>query len=249
VTQRLTDKDFWDYGRDGFQPSRVQGTPFDKILRRFLPRGGGRTVAEIGAYPGGFLLSIAREFDLQPTAIDYSDHSENIAALFEYNDSPPPEVLNQDFFEMQGRQFDVVASFGFIEHFERSGPVLAKHAEMVSEGGYLVLSVPYLGGWQGLLRRLAYTDHAIRRIWMSHNTDTMNLNTLRDAVRAQGMQMLFSDYVMKGEVWIDPNGGDVKRGFGWLIRFARALNRTVLRWLPSSRHWSPMILLIARKTA
>lgn len=247
MAQRLTDKEFWDAERDGFEPTRVRGTPFDKVLSRYLPRGGQRSIVEIGAYPGGYLLAMARDFDLRPTAIDFSEHVQDIAKLFAHNGLAAPEIINQDFFELQDGQFDVVTSFGFVEHFEELAPVLDRHVKLVADGGYLVISVPYIGGWQGLLRRLVYTDHALRTLLVSHNPDIMKLDALRQAMQTRGLQVLFGDYVMKGTVWIDPHSPSVREGAAWLVRLARVLNRIIFRWLPSTRRWSPMILLIAKK--
>lgn len=245
----LTDKHYWDAPRNAFRPFTVHGTPFDDVLKRYIPRGEGRSVVEIGAYPGAFLLTLAREFELRPTAVDFSDHTQDIAELFEHNGCSPPELLNCDFLELTGREFDVVTSFGFVEHFQQPDAVIAKHADMVAPGGYLVISVPYLGGWQGLLRRLAYTDEELARIWSSHNTRIMNLDALRSAVLGQGLELLFGDYVMKGRVWIEPDSHGVRNGARWLVRLARFLDRSVFARLPSSRFWSPMILIVATRPA
>lgn len=244
---RLTDRGFWDASRSGFVPTRIRGTPFDKVLHRYLPRGGQRSIVEIGAYPGGYLLAMARDLDLRPTAIDYTEHAQDIARLFAYNGLAAPEILNEDFFEVQVAPFDVVTSFGFVEHFEDLGPVMDRHVDMVSEGGHLVISVPYIGGWQGLLRRLVYTDHALRAMLTSHNTATMQLAALRREIENRGLQVVFGNYVMKGYVWIDPNSPSVRQGAAWLVKVARLLNRALFRWLPSTRLWSPMILVIAKK--
>jgi len=51
--------------------------------------------------------------------------------------------VNDDFMVFEpGRKFDVVVSFGFIEHLTDLGDILDKRAELVASGGYLVVEVP-----------------------------------------------------------------------------------------------------------
>jgi thioredoxin-like negative regulator of GroEL len=48
-------------------------------------------------------------------AIEFSDYCDHIAQLLRFNGVERFEVLQADFFAVQGRQFDVVTSFGFVE--------------------------------------------------------------------------------------------------------------------------------------
>ena len=65
-----------------------------------------------------------------------------------------------------GRKFDLVASFGFIEHFTNWEEILAKHAALVDDKGCLVIEAPnFTGAFQHWLHsgfdQLNYARHHI----------------------------------------------------------------------------------------
>lgn len=62
----------------------------------------------------------------------------------------------EDFFRLDfSERFDVVCSFGVIEHFENKNEVLAVHKKFVKENGILILIVPM----DSLLTRIYYEVH------------------------------------------------------------------------------------------
>lgn len=116
-------------------------------------------IMEIGSAPGHYGLAFLREFGLQPHGIEYSEkRAEFQRSLWVANGLPAEQVICGDFFDdallspLLG-QFDVVSSFGFIEHFADPLPVVERHLALLKPGGVLVITVPNIGrgtfnGWR-----------------------------------------------------------------------------------------------------
>jgi len=245
----LTDPQYWKAQTSNFRPHVVTAHEFDPVLRRLLPSGTDLTCVEVGAYPGDFLCYLARTFGYQATAIEFRDDADNIRRLFEYNEVPGPQIINADFLQLKGLQFDVVSSIGFVEHFIDYEHVIDLHVEMLKPGGYLALAVPHLWGLQGLLRRVFLTDQALKEIRTTHNARVMQLGEIVRILGKHGLNIEFADYVMGASWWIAPDSPRIRLSMRTLARVLTRLDGRILRKLPSSFLYSPMILCVAKRAA
>ena len=64
-------------------------------------------------------------------------------------------LYHDDFFNhhLPPASFDVVTSFGVIEHFDDARPLVQRHLDLVKPGGVALIAVPNYGGLYGLLQR------------------------------------------------------------------------------------------------
>lgn len=245
----LTTRQYWDASRTAFQPTRVESSEFAPYFRRYLPVDASKTCVEIGAYPGTHLCYLARRFGYAVTGIEYSDRWRDLEEQFRFNGVQRGEVIHADFSTMPlSPRFDVVTSFGFIEHFAEPDVIVERHFQLLRAGGFLVVSVPYLGGLQGWLRRAAYTGEKMQAVLATHNQAIMHRDALVSRVR-RGGDVLFADYVMGARVWFNARDPGVRTDRRWLVGAAGICDRLTSGWLPSSRYYSPMILVIAAKRA
>lgn len=243
----LTDKKYWQGQMSGFKPFEVTGHDLESLLLHYLPADAGMSCVEIGAYPGASLCYLAKKFGYKPTAIEYRDDAADIGRLFEHNGIADLEIINDDFLGLKGLQFDVVTSFGFVEHFADYRKMIALHVEMMKPGGYLVLAVPYLGGLQGVLRKLLLTPEALAELYRTHNRQVMSLSEMEGNLERLGLTLLYGDFVMGGRFWVAPDSPRIRPGLRWLAQAVALLDRVVLGKIPSSFLYSPMIVCIARK--
>jgi SAM-dependent methyltransferase len=192
----LTTTAYWDADRgERFDPWVVNSSPYSEVLERVLPRRSDWTCAEIGAYPGGILCDLAKRFGYKPVAIEYSAHTDRIQRMFEHN-GLSGIVENRDFLGIQeSAVYDVVCSFGFVEHFADPREVVARHLRLTKPGGYVVLSVPRIDGFQGALYEATYLPDEWDRIRTSHNPRAMNLDTLKRFASIAGDEIVFADYL------------------------------------------------------
>jgi 2-polyprenyl-3-methyl-5-hydroxy-6-metoxy-1,4-benzoquinol methylase len=243
----LTSPEHWVRETGEFRPFQVNGHPFADVLERFLPVSSTLSCVEVGAYPGGHLCYLAKRFLYRPTAIEFREDAGNIVTLFEFNGLAAPEIINNDFFAVTDRQFDVVASFGFVEHFTNLTEVIRRHVELMRPGGYLVLSVPHFWGYQGLVRRILLTEEALGELKATHNLKVMNLGVLKRSLLQAGLKIVHASHAMNAHMWLPPDSPKIRPEARMLARFFAAVDRRLGRRLPSCAMYSPMILTISRK--
>lgn len=174
----LTEVEFWDnYWRSCELPSTVNHDfSFERCLaqeiRASLPDVSGE-VFEVGCAPGKWLAFMAETFGMRASGIDYSEAGmRSTLKNFEILDLPSNTILAGDFFTTAPpRQFDVVMSFGFIEHFDDPESVVQRHLDWLKPGGHLIIGVPNFNGIYKPIQ--AVLD---QEILDKHNLDIMNLD-------------------------------------------------------------------------
>ena len=124
-------------------------------LSRFLPRGPGDCL-EIGCFPGRFLAAMGdlgyrlNWIDLTPRT-DVELPQWLAAQGYDVGTFARADFTTYPF----AQRFQVVSSFGFIEHFTDWHEVLGHHADLVAPDGFLVIEAPNMAGLlQRVLRQL-----------------------------------------------------------------------------------------------
>lgn len=126
---------------------------------------------EVGCAPGKILAWVYSKLGARAAGLDYSDTGvRNCRELFAAM-ALPIDLYQDDFFanSLPKHSFDVVASFGFIEHFDDPREVVAKHIELVKPGGIALIVIPNYGSIYGSLQRRC--DPANLEL---HNLNIMN---------------------------------------------------------------------------
>lgn len=251
----LTEVEFWEtFWKNCALPSEVDmELPSDRCLaqaiRQNLPGITGE-VLEVGCAPGKWLAYMGREFGLRPSGVEYSEAGmkatlENFRLL----GIAPDAIFTGDFFKMTPpRQFDVVMSLGFIEHFSDVDSVIELHLRWLKPGGVLILGVPNFRGVYLPIQRALDKD-----ILAKHNLGIMNLEYFRGIAQRFSLTPVFLDYIGSFEpalFFADYRTGNplqvfIRAGL-WLARRIRRL-RTFDRFNHSS--YSGYILAIYRKSA
>ena len=74
---------------------------------------------------------------------------------FRLNEIEKFHLFQHDFFSFNTKEkYDLVSSFGFIEHFDNTEEVFAKHCDLVNDNGYLVIGLPNLRGINHIIQLL-----------------------------------------------------------------------------------------------
>lgn len=173
----LTEVKFWDeYWANCRLPNTVDYSfSFERCLaqalKESLPAMQGE-VLEVGCAPGKWLAFMATEFGLKPNGIEYSEAGMSATLRnFQLLGLTSGRIQTGDFFQIRpDRQFDVVMSFGFIEHFTDVDEVVALHMQWLKPGGTLILGVPNFRGIYYFLQKMLDKE-----ILAKHNLDIMSL--------------------------------------------------------------------------
>ena len=148
----------------------------------------GNRYLEIGCAPGKLLAWVASVLKAECTGLDYSETGiAKCRALFDAL-GLKADLYHIDFFNhhLPSASFDVVSSFGFIEHFDDPVPVVQKHHDLVKPGGVALIAVPNYGGLYGSLQRWCDAPNLAL-----HNLDIMNpaaLTALIDSTDVESMR-------------------------------------------------------------
>lgn len=249
---RLTDKSRW---------SRRQPVEDDEVLRRIRAREEWMNVVtaslpdapldvlELGCSPGTLSAALMAKTSWRPFGIDYSDDADAFVKTFE-RIGKYATLYKGDIFETAiDRKFDVVCSFGLIEHFRGRDldQLLEIHHSYVRTGGYVVILVPNFTGYQ-------YFWHYLfdRPDLDNHNIDVMHPTTFK-LFEDLGYKTIFNDYNGVFRVWGNS---------GWLGTWitgkaVAALARTMsggakllskLGLQLSGRSFAPYLLFIGQRT-
>ena len=137
-------------------PSRLNVNVRDitNLLRRHA-KPGDRYI-EIGCAPGKFLAWVAARCKVRAAGLDYSETGISNCKALALALALDIELHQGDFFchTLPKCSFDVVASFGFIEHFDDRREAVRRHIELLRPGGKALIGVPTYAGLYGRLQRL-----------------------------------------------------------------------------------------------
>lgn len=250
MNKELTNKTYWEsnFGKlDFFKFSN--SIPEDKYISNFLSPDKNKTCIEIGAYPGGNLGYFVKKFSFQPTAIDFLNNSQFILENMKYNGIENCKLINEDFLKWNpDQQYDVVVSFGFVEHFTNYEEVIQKHIDILKKEGILIISVPYLEYFQLWIRRFLYKSTQYKKILDSHNRNIMNLKELNTIIfETNNLTKLFSGFIREMTIWFPKSTSILRKNRMKYYDFFKKMERIIGKIDHSSSYYSPEILVIAKK--
>ena len=108
--------------------------------------------------------------------------------------------------------YDVVASFGVIEHFDDARPVVQRHLDLVKPGGLALIAIPNYGGVYGLMQRWCDAPNLT-----FHNLSIMNPCALTALVDSLDVESVYA-YPFGA---ISP----------WLVNLDKRLSRVVAKFV------------------
>ncbi|MEQ8561493.1 MAG: methyltransferase domain-containing protein [Cytophagales bacterium] len=251
MTDRLTDKSYWERNFDIDHQGQLfyfnTHNNHSQYIDDFFAFDQSKTCIEVGAYPGRMLGYFAKKFGFKPTAIDFLDDKGFMEANFSHNDIDC-EVIIQDFEKWKtDRQFDVVMSYGFVEHFVNYEEIIARHVKLVKPGGHLIISVPSLKYLQGWLRKFLYNEAHFRTIIESHNTSIMDEKTLASIIKSRGLEIAYSSYIRGFTFWPERNEKIINKNRMWCYDLVATVSVYLNKLKVSSQYFSPEIIVIAKK--
>jgi 2-polyprenyl-3-methyl-5-hydroxy-6-metoxy-1,4-benzoquinol methylase len=243
-TNKLTTQEFWSAETQGFYFRKHDSDhAINRFIGQFIPASDSGSCLEIGSYPGPFLASMG-ELGYTLNGIDFhADNAIGLPAWLQQQGYRTGKFWNSDFFDFDpATQFDLVSSFGFIEHFNDYEAVVSRHAALVKPGGHLLITTPNFRG---------AVQHWLHKRFDPENLSMHNVNSMQPAVWAEllkkeGFDVLFAGYFGGFSFW---KGSPRLRPFDrvairWIERAIPYLSK--LLWF-QSQTFSAYCGIVARK--
>ena len=181
----ITEKEFWDnFWTNITLPSRVnENFSNDFIIADFLKKNltsgeKSQTALEVGCAPGKWMIFLNEELQYLVEGCEYLESAVKITRQnLEINNIRNVVVHEGDFlsYDFKENQYDVVLSFGFIEHFTNPESSVLKMCTILKSGGILIIGIPKFTGLNYYIAK--YVDKkAKNKILPAHNLKIMNLH-------------------------------------------------------------------------
>jgi L-malate glycosyltransferase len=218
--------------------------PIRKWIEAHIPKAheGEKTCIEIGCYPGRY-LSVFGELGYSLSGIDLTDRLDVLPAWLRFKGYQVGSFWKMDFLDSHlSQKFDVVASFGFLEHFTNWDAILAKHICLVKAGGYLILETPnFLGGFQRWIH-VNFDSNNYER----HCISAMDIEKWGAILRGSQFDIIYGRYFGGFTFWtLDQTLTFIQK---LILKILRKSRRPLNSVLPKDRKiYSPFCGMIARK--
>ncbi len=233
-------------------PNRLLHRLFKKSFTGITTNG--KKLLEIGCGNSVFLTYFKKEFSFEVYGLDYSEFGcKQTEKIFE-RDGIEGKIILGDAFNPPNDligQFDIVCSFGVVEHFEDTAGTMEAFAKFLKPGGILISSIPNMKGATGLLHkwlnRPVYDVHV-----------PLDKHDMQVAIERAGLLPLVNEYFLALSFAITLEGRDGKKIPNYALKkfFVKTIRYTSkLVWivenithpLPAGKYLSGGVFTAAKK--
>ena len=251
---RLSKKNNWEYRNIKFNKNTIlhfaETNSCIHFIRNILANNYDEPLEylELGCAPGICTAALLHDSNWNISGIDFSDESNVFIETLTHIDKQVDLYKFDLLTESVDKKFDVVASFGLIEHFadDSLNKIMRTHDFYLQSRGTLIIEVPNFNGFQYLWHK--FFDSADLKI---HNMQIMNPIIISDFYKSLGYEITFCDYIGELHVWGSSTSNN--KLFKLIAKvLAKSVNyiSSILRLFGlaiQGKNYSPAILLIAIK--
>ena len=182
----------WDSGYcSSFIRKAPDNEPLTQLIKNNIPIAKPNQQAfEIGCFPGRFLC-ILGDLGYTLNGVDTTPYIDNFEKSLNFLGYNTNKFENKNYEEAEKVKYDVVASFGFIEHFTNWGEVIKDHVDFLAKDGYLIITTPnFKGLFQYLYHRLVDNANLNR-----HVVSSMSPKKWKAILENCGLNIISSGYI------------------------------------------------------
>lgn len=245
----IVSKDYWSNFWSKYKPEIVTSVLFEDIFEKYLSYNPKLRCIEIGCVPGNFLIFLHKRYGYRIYGMDYCDEFETLIENMKINGVRRYKIFKENFlFWNPALRFDIVCSFGFIEHFTNYEEVIEKHIHLLKRDGLLIITVPNFRYGQAILHIL-FKD--FQNVVKTHNLTVMNPRTLKKLLEKKGLKIIFLNYYQTFDFWlVNPREGNsfnsIEKLLLWLIWRIKTFLTKFKVTIPN-KYFSPHIVCVAQK--
>ena len=239
----IVNQEYWNSSYETHKFQRLpKSDPTLKLIEKFIPEANNNEQAfELGCFPGRFLVEIGQKGYI----LNGCDLAPQILSTLENwclkNNCQVNHFCNAPYLDFVNNKYDLVASFGFIEHFDNYEEVFLQQCNMVKDEGILLVQFPNFRGFvQKFLHKWFDRDNLNNHVIFS-----MNLKRYRD-ILPPDFEIIYCAYYGNFDFWIDDYRQKNGRFKTKLLSLFRKTSR-FWKFAPNSSSYSPYAALIAKK--
>ena len=196
-------QEYWDNSYNNLNLEfNISSDPVVGLLYQYLNKTTTKTVFEIGCFPGRY-LQVFGELGYEIYGVDTTPKTITELPFFlESKGYKIGHLSCKSIFDYQSvKKYDVVCSFGFIEHFDNWQQVIDLHLHHLKPGGILIITVPNFSGFFQHLFHYLFDLENLRR----HNLRAMNVKKWKEYLKSKegNFKVLFSGSFGEIEFWAD----------------------------------------------
>lgn len=258
--KKYTSEMFWEEYWENLKLPKTIDKNFNQekvisdLLLTYVPNGENmKRCIEIGCAPGRWLIFFHNELRYKVDGIEYLDVAcRKTFENFQLNGINDFHLSKADFFCYEtDNKYDLVSSFGFIEHFDDTETVFKKHCELVAENGLLVIGLPNLRGVNHFIQFIIdfWMPKSLRYL-KTHNLRSMNITRYKKLARENNFEVKFMEYVGGFEPALFPTGYMPSSfPFSYFTAFMRLFIHIIANFFHESKNpkISSYILMILKK--
>ncbi|MFM6976628.1 MAG: class I SAM-dependent methyltransferase [Sphingobacteriaceae bacterium] len=248
MDQKLTDRNFWAAfweSKEDLIFNIEADYVFGKRLGELVQERGYQSAIELGGFPGYYSVFLKKHLGLDVTLFDYFIHQQLIDELLAKNGLAPNDiqVIEADLFTYPAKaEFDLVSSFGLIEHFADTKDIIERHLNFLKPGGTLFITLPNFRGVNGWVQRTFDPEN-----YSKHHIQSMNLTLLKGIAQDLGLKNIKTSYFGGYSIWLEnrKKKSAAVRAFIQAIWFVGKVWNKIFPF--ESKALSPYIILEAQK--
>ncbi len=248
MEQNLTDRAFWKAFWESKKDLVFYIKPdyhFAAIIKKLVQDNGIKSAVELGGFPGYYTVYFKKYLNLDATLFDYFIHEGIIKELLAKNDLRFEDIsiIEADLFTYQPvKKYDMVTSFGLIEHFADLKDIIARHIALLNSKGTLFVTLPNFTGVNGWIQRKYDPEN-----YDKHNISSMNPKLLQQVCTGLGLVEVEAFYHGRFSVWLENNAQQSSFVKG-IVKTIWLAGKLFTKIVPvESKTLSPYIVLKARK--
>ena len=249
MENNLTDhnfwKNFWEAKKDTLIFPVTAGYMFSGVLSKLIAGKNIKTAIELGGFPGYYSVYFKKYHNLDITLFDHYIHRDIVNELLRANGLTDGDItmIEADMFTYKPeKQYDLVTSFGLIEHFNDTKDIIEKHLQFLKPGGVLFITLPNFKSANGWVQRRFDPEN-----YKIHNITVMDPQLLTRTCAQLGLKEIECFYDGKFSVWLENKAqhSAFARGF---VKTLWLAGKIITKIIPvESRALSPYIVLKAVK--
>ena len=196
----LTNSKYWAkcYSNYNFRKHEKDHAVY-QYIDKFIPDTDDKSFLEIGSFPGSFSAKFGDKGYVLNGIDIYAENALGLVNWFKSLKYKIGEFFVSDFFNHEfNKKYNVVGSFGFIEHFTNFTEVIKNHLDLVEVGGYIIIVTPnYRGFFQKYIHR-----YFAKNDFNNHFIPSMNPECWEKVIATYGFKTIHCGYFGGFKLWV-----------------------------------------------